>query len=248
MYDPAWTLLPLLVALGWVCTGPERAVSARGAYSLVLLFVWAARYSVMHPWDGWLHGISKEDWRYIDYYTRVGGGAAYWAGSLVSLHLTPSLLVFFGLGPLEKVLSQGAGTATPLSIVDAVAVCTILTALVLQTVADKQLRSFRGVSSSESSADHTACCCVGLWSWSRHPNYFGEAFFWFGLALVGYAEDQSDRYGWTWGGSIAMFLFFRLSSYLTDVRNLQRKPAYRKVIADVNAFVPVPPCWRKKTE
>ena len=36
---------------------------------------------------------------------------------------------------------------------------------------------------------------TGLWGWSRHPNYFGELGFWFGLMLFGLAAFPA---GWYW--------------------------------------------------
>jgi len=241
MYDPAWTFLPLFIAVGWIVTSDTPlTLSPRGLYTFVLLFLWCVRYVVMHPWDGWTKGVHAEDWRYIEYYKAVGGGIVYWIGSLVSLHLTPSLLVFFGLGPVQKVWSAGKG-GTPLSYLDLVAIIVTVSALCIQTMADYQLTTFRGVYSSQTASDPTKCCRSGLWSWSRHPNYFGEALFWLGIALIGFAENQQEGFGWSWGGSIAMFLFFRLSCHLTDQRNLKRKPGYSTVMNEVSAFVLCPP-------
>lgn len=193
----------------------------------------------MHPWDGWTKGIHSEDWRYIEYYRSVGGGVPFWAGSLVSLHLTPTLLVFFGITPVHRVFFPGKSLSKPFSTVDWIAIAVICAALLIQGVADYQLKKFRGVTSSET-GDPKACLREGLWGWSRHPNYFGEALFWFGFAILGYAEDSEMGFGWTWGGSVAMFLFFRLSCYITDMRNLKRKPAYKDVMREVSAFIPVP--------
>lgn len=245
MYDPAWTFLPLMIAAAWIVSAESRAsLSGRGVYAVVILVIWWTRYTIMHPWDGWTLGLHSEDWRYIEYYKSVGGGIGYWVGSLVSLHLTPSLLVFFGLSPVLQVWNNGLAVGTSLSICDLVAVVVTILAIVIQWISDRQLWAFRGgVLSSQSAKDPSACCRVGLWKYSRHPNYFGEALFWFGMALIGYAEEgqMPVGWGWAWGGSIAMFLFFRLSSYITDMRNLKRKPSYKTVMAETSSFVPMPP-------
>ena len=46
------------------------------------------------PWEGWTTGLAHEDWRYIEIRRRTKSPALYWVASLVSLHLTPTLLVF----------------------------------------------------------------------------------------------------------------------------------------------------------
>ena len=145
--------------------------------------------------------------------------------------------------------TEPVGTAlvflTELILLTAAAVVVLVSAIVLQGVSDQQLRNFRGVISSETAKDITRSCRTGMWNYSRHPNYFGEASFWLGMALAGRAESVDTTFGWTWGGAITMYLFFRVSSHLTDVRNLERRGEksggnYETVVAEVSAFVPLP--------
>ena len=107
LYDPAWCILPIAMGAGWMLTG-EGSPSTRGLIAWALLWIWFARYNISWPWDGWVHGIKTEDWRYIETAKVTGSGTPlYWLASLFSLHLTPTWLVFFALGPVEKVWTRG---------------------------------------------------------------------------------------------------------------------------------------------
>jgi len=246
IYDPAWCLLPIFVAVGWMCTA-SSAPSLRGCYSLGLLLVWYARYALWWPWEGWTVGIHTEDWRYKAVADKVGNGAVYWLLSLVSLHMTPSLLVFFGLGPLQRVWSRGWQHAAPMGPFDAVGALVALSAITANGVADSQLRRFReqATKSSGSALETKHCgqtCRIGLWAFSRHPNYCAEASFWLGLALAAHADDPQGfvSFGWAWGGSIALFVFFRISASLMDARSLKHRKNYSIVMKEVPAVVPIP--------
>lgn len=55
-------------------------------------------------------------------------------------------------------------------------------ALVLESVADAQKAAF--VKRAKADGDRRAVCNVGLWRYSRHPNYFFEWMVWNGLILM----------------------------------------------------------------
>jgi steroid 5-alpha reductase family enzyme len=81
----------------------------------------------------------------------------------------------------------------------------------------------------------------GMWSWSRHPNYFGEFSFWVALALFGIAAPPSDAW-WLCLGALAMLgMFLGGSIPMMETRSLQRRPVYQDVIDRVSRFVPCPP-------
>ena len=81
----------------------------------------------------------------------------------------------------------------------------------------------------------------GLWKYSRHPNYFGEASFWAAIGAVGFAAAPDRSWIALWGGALVMLAFFRLSAHLTDQRMLEhRGENYRKVCQEVSALVPMP--------
>jgi steroid 5-alpha reductase family enzyme len=251
IYDPAWCLFPIWCAVCWIATavGPP---GPRALLSFGILLTWYFRYISAHPWDGWSEGITLEDWRYEDMARITGSGTAlYWAASLISLQITPTLLVWFAFSPAMKSWTMPAGP--PLNLADGFAVTVCLSAIAIQYFADGQLRNYRrraygdGVDLSKA-AGSKKICREGLWRYSRHPNYFGEVLFWWGIALFGIAADAEVVGGLNlhWvrarlGGASLMLAFFRLSSKLMDDRNLRnRGKEYAAVMHEVSALIPMP--------
>lgn len=108
-------------------------------------------------------------------------------------------------------------------------------AVLLELVADVQMHRFVAQRRPGEVMDR------GLWSWSRHPNYFGECAFWFSLALFGVAAAPA-QWWWLFVGVVAMVaMFLGASIPMMEQRSLARRPDYADVIAEVSRFVPRPP-------
>lgn len=225
MYDPYWSVAPLPIGVYFALQhGPE--LSARAVLVLGWVAVWGARltYNFLSGWQGLAH----EDWRYVR--IRQKTGRAYWLVSLLGIHMFPTLLVFAGCLPLYAALAPGARA---LNIVDVVACTVTAAAIAIEAIADAQLRRFRlrQDRKPEEILDH------GLWARSRHPNYFGEMLFWWGLWLFALASGAGNA--WTGAGALAITLLFRLVSLrLLEARMLERRPGYAARIRGLPAFVP----------
>ena len=84
-----------------------------------------------------------------------------------------------------------------------------LTGFLIEVIADNQKTKFR---SFEENKDKFITS--GLWSWSRHPNYFGEILLWFGIAIVALPSLQ----GWLYFALISpIFVFIQLTRISTGV-------------------------------
>jgi steroid 5-alpha reductase family enzyme len=173
MYDPYWSVAPVPIALFWLLQpGSNGFANLRHVLILVLVCLWALRLTA--NWASQWHGLGHEDWRYRDIKRQVG--RFYWPVSFLGIHLLPTILVFGGCLALWPTLSDRDAQLTWL---DVVAALVMLTAIAIEATADWQMRRFRHRSLS---AKRDAMP-QGLWSVSRHPNYFGEVLFWWGLYL-----------------------------------------------------------------
>lgn len=111
-----------------------------------------------------------------------------------------------------------------------------LVAVAGESLADRQLALFR-----ESPVTRGQVCQVGLWRYSRHPNYFFEWLHWWTYVAIGI----SAPWGWlTLAGPALMYLFITRVTGIppTEARALRsRGDAYREYQRTTNAFVPGPP-------
>ena len=110
----------------------------------------------------------------------------------MGIHVIPTLQVFLGMVPVYVVTREGRD----LGWLDVVALLVGLGAIALETVADVQMHRFARTKQPGQVMDQ------GLWSWSRHPNYFGEFSFWLSLGLFGLAASPSSW--WCLVGAVAM--------------------------------------------
>ena len=102
--------------------------------------------------------------------------------------IKPSALLFFRTWMLQGLwvtVTAGAalaalssGRSVPLNIVDGIAIALWLSGFAVEVIADRQKRQFRQARGSDT------FITTGLWSLSRHPNYFGEIILWTGIALL----------------------------------------------------------------
>jgi len=238
VYDPYWCLAPLLLAFYWKAHAPGGFYwyEPRETAVIVLLWAWAIRFFWRVPWDGWTVGLAHEDWRYAQLRAQMPSEAIYWAFSLSSLHLTPTLLVHACLLPVGRVILQG-NTAPPMALADYAALALCLVAIAIEAAADEQLAAHRA-----SPHQRHSSCRVGLWRWSRHPNYFGECLFWTGLLSVGTAAGVVTAEPTLCAGTLLMWAFFRFASApLMDARSLERREDYKALMAGTSCLLLWPP-------
>lgn len=230
MYDPYWSVAPMAIAL-FLAFGPAlpEVSLARQLVVIALIGWWGARLTF--NWIRRWKGLGDEDWRYRD--IRDKAGTNYWPASFVALHLMPTIFVYLGCLALYPALAVGARGFGAL---DLLALVVTASAIVIETVADVQLHRF--IASGPAPTDTLS---EGLWAWSRHPNYFGEVLFWWGIFLFGAAASPGSIF-WVIIGPLAITaLFLFISVPLIDKRMLRRRPGYADRIKKISALVPWPP-------
>jgi steroid 5-alpha reductase family enzyme len=219
--DRVWSWLFVAAAATYSLMLPH--VGPRAAWLWPLLLAWAVRLSAHITRRSWRQ---PEDRRYQAIRARNQPGFAL-----------KSLWLVFGLQALLAWLYSApllAALASPrrLGWLDAAGVLLCAFGIVFEAVADGQLSRF------QAGHNHGRVLDTGLWRWSRHPNYFGEACAWWGFWLIALAAGG----GWT------VFAPLMLTAMLLKVSGVsllekdigERRPAYRDYIARTNAFIPGP--------
>lgn len=232
MYDPYWSVAPVPIALYWLAQpGSNGFANPRHALIFVLLCIWALRLT--GNWTIQWRGLAHEDWRYRDIQRQTG--AWYWPVSFLGIHLMPTILVFLGSLALWPTLSDyNAGV----SWLDGVAALVTLGAVLIEGTADIQMSRFRRA------PDYAQRSVPpGLWSVSRHPNYFGEVLFWWGLYL--FVPLTYPAFWWVIVGPLTILLLFLSTSIPLMERHLRagHPTTYAEYQRRVSAFFP----WFRKT-
>ena len=108
--------------------------------------------------------------------------------------------------------------------------------IVLVALSDHQLAVFK-----KTNTDPTALCKRGLWSWSRHPNYFFEWLTWCGWAII--AADGSAWWIALAGAGLMLFFLLKVSGIPHVERESVRRrgDVYREYQRTTSMFIPLPP-------
>jgi steroid 5-alpha reductase family enzyme len=227
LYDPYWSVAPPIVVIAWAFAG--HSAGARQAAVVVLVLAWAVRLT--GNWAGSWRGLRHEDWRYVDLRRQTADRLPWWVVNLFGIQLMPTLVVYVGL--LSAWPAVAAATR-PLNWLDVVATGVTASAVAVEALADRQLHRF-----AADPANRERIADVGLWRWSRHPNYVGEIGLWIGLWLFGLAAAPS--WWWTVVGPLAMVALFAFVSVpLMDKRSLERRPGYAEHMRRVAPLIPWP--------
>jgi len=224
IYDPYWSVAPIPVVLYWASVGGFRL---RAVLVVVLVCAWGVRLTAnqLLRW----RGLLEEDFRYRELRRRTG--RAYWAASLVGIHLLPTAWVFLGLVPLYPALAL---PSRPLGPLDGLAVALASFAIALEAAADLQLRRFLARRN-----DRSEILSRGLWALCRHPNYLGEILFWWGLFLFGLSA--APHWAWAAIGPAAITLLFLLVSVpWMDRRMREGHAAYEERLRSTPSLLPWP--------
>ncbi len=225
-YDAYWSVVPPVIFVYW--WAETDAEGARLWLVLLVIGAWAIRLTANWAY-GW-PGMKHEDWRYP--MLKQGAGKLEAPVDLMAIHVFPTFQVFLAMTPAYVVVTH---TDRAVGWLDLIACLIGIGAVALEFGADLQLHRFVRDRQPGQVMD------LGLWAWSRHPNYVGEVSFWLSLALFGLAASP-DSWWWVFAGSVAMLIMFLGASIpMMEKRSLERRPDYQDVIDRVPRFLPRPP-------
>lgn len=221
--DILWGPGFLLVAAVAAVVGSGAA--ARRNLGLVLVALWAARLAVH---IGRRNLGQGEDARYGAMRKRRGPAFRY--SSLLSVFALQGGLLLFIAQPLIAIVVSPVPTR--LGGFDLAGACVFVAGFLFEAVGDEQLRRFKA-----DPAHRGRVMDRGLWRFTRHPNYFGDALLWWGFYLVACGVRGG---AWTILGPLLMtFLLVKVSGVALLERGLARtRPGYADYIARTSAFVP----------
>jgi steroid 5-alpha reductase family enzyme len=222
-WGPACALGPLLTY--WRADG----ASPRDLVLTALVSLWATRLALHLARRNLGHG---EDYRYAKMREKQGSDAAFARWSLVRVYGLQGVIAWFVSWPAQ--LGQ-LGPDKPLGAIALVGAAVFAIGLAFEAIGDWQLNRFKA-----DPANKGKLMTTGLWAWTRHPNYFGDAAVWTGLTIIA----LESPYGWATILSPAVMAFFlvNVSGKAMLERAMEKKyPEYSGYKQSTSGFFPLPP-------
>lgn len=222
-WGPACAFGPLLTL--WRADG----ASPRDLLLAALVSIWAARLALHLAQRNLGHG---EDFRYAKMREKQGTDAAFARWSLGRVYGLQGVIAWFVSWPAQ--LGQ-LGPEKPLGALALIGAAVFAVGLAFEAIGDWQLKRFKA-----DPANKGKLMTKGLWAWTRHPNYFGDAAVWTGLTLIA----LESPYGWATILSPAVMAFFlvNVSGKAMLERAMEKKYAdYAAYKAATSGFLPLPP-------
>lgn len=228
--DGVWPLGMLMLALATWPRTPDSD-DTRRFLLLWLVGIWALRLGI-HLLRRWK--LQGADGRYVSIVEdqEKKKGWSFGKTALLFVFLPQAFLGWLTSLPVQ--LGQVAADPGVGWIGWAGAVLAVV-GIAFESIGDAQLSAFR-----KNPANKGKVLDTGLWRWTRHPNYFGDACVWWGLYAIA-AETTPGL--WSIAGPI--FLTFTLTRWsgigMTEKAISKSRPGYAEYVARTSAFIPWPP-------
>jgi len=230
LVDRMWPVFIAAAAL--VCWSSLPSMGARGAAMLVLVLAWAMRLCLYITRRNWGHG---EDRRYQAIRARNEPGFAF--KSLYLVFALQAVLACIVAAPLLVGMASGR----PFGALDAIGAAVCAFGIAFEAIGDSQMARFQA-----DAANRGRVMDRGLWRYTRHPNYFGEACVWWGLALMA-LSGAGVAGAWCLVSPVLMtVLLLKVSGVSLLEKDIgERRPAYRDYVERTPAFFPGRPQPRR---
>ncbi len=226
----SWWALGMVVT-AWASFLFVGHAGAHPAWLTGLCTAWGLRLSLYLLWRWRKHGPDR---RYVTMMALAqkerGWGYAQASG----------LLVFALQLPLQFIVSLPVqlgqmGVAAPLGAVAWAGVALAVFGILFESVGDFQLVAFKANPANAGKVLQT-----GLWRYTRHPNYFGDACVWWGLWLIAFDAGLGQ---WSLPGPILITLLLTRWSGVPTVegRMRRKRPEYEAYVRRTSGFIPLPP-------
>ncbi|RVW05003.1 DUF1295 domain-containing protein [Rhodococcus spongiicola] len=190
-----------------------------------LIAVWGLRLA----WHMARRGRGRgEDPRYEKMLDDAGGNRT--RAAIRKIYFTQGIALWFVSLPVQV----SAVTQGPLGVLTVVGILLWVTGFTFESVGDAQMSAFKA-----DPANRGTIMNRGLWGWTRHPNYFGDACIWWGIFLIS---------AQTWPGVLTVLSPVAMTYFLvyaTGARRLERhmaeRPGYPDYQESTSYFLPRPP-------
>lgn len=224
--DIAWGLGFIVIA-GWLLLRADPAPSVRQYVSSALVLIWGGRLA-WHIARRNLRPGATEDARYAEW--RRSWGRTFVVRSFLQIFMLQGVFMVLISAPVTVI---GAASGPAFGVLDAVGAAVWVLGFVFESVGDAQLARFLAVPENRGHIMDR-----GLWAYTRHPNYFGEAVMWWGLGIMALSMPAG------WAGLIGPITITWLLTKVSGIPLVEKPragdPEWEAYAARTSAFIPLP--------
>ena len=223
--DRFWGLGFVLIAA--VIAMVQPSLDGHQMILLTIVSIWGLRLSIYIQIRNQGH---PEDPRYQE--MRRHHGDRFWWYSFFSVFCLQGIIMLIVAMPVIFVMSDSRSFET-VSLFVFLGFLVWLTGFIFEAGGDLQLARFK-----KNPGNKGKLLTTGLWSFTRHPNYFGDACQWWGFGMFAWGTGLTGYL--TFIGPIVMTLFIRKVSGVDLLEKSLKtaKPGYAEYIASTPPFFP----------
>lgn len=223
IYDPYWSIQTIAIYIPLMIY--TKQFNLGSILLLICLLFWAIRLTINFIIT--FNDISYIDWRYKMLNDKTK--KFYPIVNLFGIHMVPTLIVYIASIPSFLYLLN----ANSFSFLNIFGLLIMVIATIIELISDINMHNFKKIRKSKEDIIN-----VGLWKYSRHPNYFGEILFWYGLALVFILSNLNMWYVII-GAILNNCLFLFISIPLAENHMKLYKPNYDQYKKQTRMLIPI---------
>lgn len=228
--DAFWAFGILLMAVLSFVQG--EAFHQRRLILTGLCVLWGLRLG-LHLFLRWRQEGADKRYERLVQSVKDKRGWSFAKTSALFIFLPQAILLWVTALPVQ--LGQATGPEVPLGVLAMTGLSLAVFGLIFEALADEQLRRFKAQPENADKVLQT-----GLWAWSRHPNYFGETVFWWGLYLI--AAETMTGAASILGPVFVTFTLTRWSGIPLMENSIgEHRPGFADYKSRTSAFIPLPP-------
>ena len=216
---------PGFVLVSWLTYFTASGFEGRKLLVSILVTAWGLRLAIHIA----ARNLGKgEDRRYMAWRSKYGN--SFWWISLFRVFFLQGLLLW--LISLEVQAAMSSPLPAEFVFLDALGLIIWIFGFLFEAIGDWQLSKFKSRADSHGKVMNT-----GLWAYTRHPNYFGEALVWWGLFIISITNTSNF---WTLISPVLItFLLLRVSGVTLLEKDIsERRPEYQEYIKRTSPFIP----------
>ena len=227
IYDPYWSVqTPIII----ICLLIKyQNLNVGNLIYLELILFWGIRLT--YNYTKTFHDISYIDWRYKQIKEKTG--KLYQVVNLLGICLVPTIIVYAASIPSFLFVIDNL----KFEYIQIIGYVVIIISVFIEMKADIDLHEFKKIRN-----DRNEIIRIGLWKYSRHPNYFGEICFWYGVAMVYVFCDFTKNWYYIFGAVLDNALFLGISIPLAEKNLRTYKDGYDEYKKNTSMLIPIKCC------